>query len=138
MKKGRVKLVWIREFKLESRDMNLVSIRSIYAFYRPDFQKFSIFPDDQKAQPKLCFEINVQNVIFRKKIPLKIQKFSGTLLSAWRLSASGSKDVTEINGKIMSYHIISILFMNGSYPCCCLIKKSTETIDVHRFPELLK
>ena len=61
MKKGRVNLVGIREFKVESRDMNLVSIRSIYAFYRLDFQKFSIFPDDQKTQPKLCFEISVQD-----------------------------------------------------------------------------
>ena len=40
-----------------------------YARYRPGFQKFSIFPDDQKPQPSICFKTSGQDFqTFRQTI----------------------------------------------------------------------
>ena len=33
----------------------------MYAFYRPDFQKLSMFSDDQKAHPSICFKTSGQD-----------------------------------------------------------------------------
>ena len=32
-----------------------------YALYRPGFQKFSIFPDEQKPLPSICFKTSGQD-----------------------------------------------------------------------------
>ena len=40
------------EFQIFTRRMQAC----MYAFYRPDFQKYSMLPEDQKTQTSICFK----------------------------------------------------------------------------------
>ena len=81
MEKKRKESGWMKYFKIPEWKIKIWSSIKIcrfsldvcrqvflYAFYRPDFQKFSKFPDYQKTQPSICFKTSDQDFQTLRKI----------------------------------------------------------------------
>ena len=65
IEKEREELGWGKDFKLESRDMKLCLEFQVFmcrrvGIFKNYFQKFSMFPNDQKTQSNICFKTNSQ------------------------------------------------------------------------------